>query len=362
MGNKHGVTATDTMEFIYKHELPLGAKVTYANFVCDERPLKEEKFRVRLVVGGDKLTYEEDAGSPAASILETKLLINSVISEAKNGACFLSINLKDFFLASPMKNLKFMRIPLKYIPDDIIDMYNLQNKIHNDFDYVRIKNGMYGLKQAAILAYEHLIYNFKPYGYTPIPHTLRLWKHESHPITFCLFVGNFGVKYYNKKDVEHLISSLSNNYKHSIYWTGRNFCGMSFDWHCQQGYVDVSIPKYVPKVLEQFNHQHTINQYSPFHLDPWKPSKSGKRQFATTDDTLPLLDKKGTQRVQSNMSAQSYTLLELLIVPFCLHSIQWHNVKPTHLNSRNHNVTESLIAWPPILMMLSFATMLATCN
>ena len=56
--------------------------MTCANFVCDHRPLKPEPFRIRLVVGGDKSTFLEDAGSPAASMLETKLLMNSVISNA----------------------------------------------------------------------------------------------------------------------------------------------------------------------------------------------------------------------------------------------------------------------------------------
>ena len=52
------------MEFIHKHDVPLGAKVTYTNFICDERLFKEEKYTVILVVGGDKLVNEDDAGSP----------------------------------------------------------------------------------------------------------------------------------------------------------------------------------------------------------------------------------------------------------------------------------------------------------
>ena len=85
-GNDNGVKSTDCMEFIFKHEVPERKKVTYANFVCDHRPLKTEPFRIRLVVGGDKLEYADDTGSPAASMLETKLLVNSVISDADDGA------------------------------------------------------------------------------------------------------------------------------------------------------------------------------------------------------------------------------------------------------------------------------------
>jgi len=81
--NDAGVASADAMDFIFHHEVPNGSKVTYANFVCDYRPLKDESWRVRLVVGGDILHYEFDSGSPAASLLETKILLNSVISDAR---------------------------------------------------------------------------------------------------------------------------------------------------------------------------------------------------------------------------------------------------------------------------------------
>ena len=96
------------MEFIHHHEVPQDRKVTYANFVCDHRPLKPEPDRTRLVVGGDKLDYHDDVGSPAASMLETKLLVNSVISEFTQGARFMSCDLKDFFLMSVMERPEYM--------------------------------------------------------------------------------------------------------------------------------------------------------------------------------------------------------------------------------------------------------------
>lgn len=78
--------------------------------VCDYRPLKDDPYRVRLTAGGDRLDYADDAGLPAASLLETKLLINSTISDARDGARFLTIDIKDFFLSSPMKKPEYMRI------------------------------------------------------------------------------------------------------------------------------------------------------------------------------------------------------------------------------------------------------------
>ena len=77
------ITGTKTINFILKKEIPKNKKITYANIVCDYREHKEEKFRVRLTLGGDKLEYFDETASPAANLLETKILINSVISDAK---------------------------------------------------------------------------------------------------------------------------------------------------------------------------------------------------------------------------------------------------------------------------------------
>ena len=65
-----------------------------------------------MAVGGDKLTYHEDISSPTASLLEMKILLNSVISDTAKGARFLTCDLKDFFLATPMAKPEFMKIPL----------------------------------------------------------------------------------------------------------------------------------------------------------------------------------------------------------------------------------------------------------
>ena len=110
--NIHNVSYTDTIEFIPFTDVPSNRDVTYARFVCDHRPLKAEPWRVRVVVGGDRLSYHEDPRSPAASLLETKILLNSIISDAKRGARFMSLDLKDCFLATPMNRPEYMKVPL----------------------------------------------------------------------------------------------------------------------------------------------------------------------------------------------------------------------------------------------------------
>ena len=57
--------------------------------------------------------------SPAVSLLEIKIILNSVITDAHKGAKLLTCDLKDFFLATPMESPEFMKLPLKVIPPDI---------------------------------------------------------------------------------------------------------------------------------------------------------------------------------------------------------------------------------------------------
>ena len=95
-GNDKGVLATDTIDFIHKDKVPRNRDITYATFVLDYQPLKTELHRVRITVDGNRLAYNADAGAPAENMLETKILVNSTISDAKKGAQFMSADLKDF--------------------------------------------------------------------------------------------------------------------------------------------------------------------------------------------------------------------------------------------------------------------------
>ena len=53
---------------------------------------------MRLVVGGEKMHLDMDTSSPATSLLGTGLLLNSVTSDANQGAPFMTLDLKDISL------------------------------------------------------------------------------------------------------------------------------------------------------------------------------------------------------------------------------------------------------------------------
>ena len=57
-GNDHGIKGTVTLVYIQNKDVSKDRKITYGSLVCDYRPLKDEKWRVRLIVGWNKLPYE----------------------------------------------------------------------------------------------------------------------------------------------------------------------------------------------------------------------------------------------------------------------------------------------------------------
>ena len=83
---------------VHAADIPNSNAITYGTMVCDPRPLKTETHHCRLVVGADKLKYDNETAAPAANLLETKIMINSVIST--NKAKFLTVDIKDFFVVS----------------------------------------------------------------------------------------------------------------------------------------------------------------------------------------------------------------------------------------------------------------------
>ena len=89
--------------------------------------------------------------------METKILLNSVISDATKGARFLSTDLKYHFLQTLMTEAEYMRVPCRNFPQDIRDHYNLDQLVtKHGYIVIKIKKAMCGLKQAAILAYQHI--------------------------------------------------------------------------------------------------------------------------------------------------------------------------------------------------------------
>ena len=114
---------------------------------------------------------------------------------------------------------------------------------------------MYGLKQAAILAYKQLVNNLQKFGYAQAEGTTGLWSHKTKPTKFALCVDDFGVKYFSQDDAKHLIDALKKHYITSQDWTRKNYCGFKINWNYEKNYVDISIPKYIQNALTRYKHK-----------------------------------------------------------------------------------------------------------
>ena len=128
--------------------------MTYGRIVANFRPEKDDPYRIRLTVGGNRINYPGDCGTPTADMITVKILLNSVISTVN--AKFMTIDIKDFYLNTPMERPEYMRLKLADIPAAIIDLYHLRELAQDGYVFVRIQKGMYGLSQAGIIAQQLL--------------------------------------------------------------------------------------------------------------------------------------------------------------------------------------------------------------
>ena len=64
----------------------------------------------------------------------------------------MTLDVKNFYLNTPMERYKYVKIKIEDIPNEIIAEYKLHDKVTADgYVYVEIRKGMYGLPQAGIL-------------------------------------------------------------------------------------------------------------------------------------------------------------------------------------------------------------------
>ena len=118
--------------------------------------------------------------------------------------------------------------------------------------YLNIVKGMYGLKQSVIIVNMEITKHLDKFGYYPFQHTPGLWRHKTRATIFTLVVDDFAIKYATKKDADHLLQSLRAKYTISTDWEASLYIGISLNWDYTAGHVDLSMPKYVAKVLQKF--------------------------------------------------------------------------------------------------------------
>jgi hypothetical protein len=125
---KQQIGGTNTFFLIDYPDIPLHKckEICHTMVVCEVRPEKDDPDRIRITIGGNRICYPGNVGTNSASLELVKLLLNTVLS--RKGAWFSTIDLKNFYLDTPMPDPEYVRIELSDIPDEFIKEYNLTGR------------------------------------------------------------------------------------------------------------------------------------------------------------------------------------------------------------------------------------------
>jgi hypothetical protein len=175
---------------------------------------------------------------------------------------------------------------------------------------MEIRKGMYGLKQANLIANVCLTAHLAKYGYTPTPRTPGLRCHESRNVSFCLIADDFGVKYVGKHNADHLVKALQDLHKISTDWKGELYCGLTIKWNYPQQYVDLSMPDYVAAALHKFRHDAPTSREDAPHK--WnQPAYGAKIQYAPDLNSSTPLNKSQVTRLQQVIGTLLYYSIDV---------------------------------------------------
>jgi hypothetical protein len=213
------VKGTSTIFFICKDQVPKDRikDMTCGSYGCEIKQNKEGKHRTRLTARWDRIHYPDNVGTPTADMTLVEVLLNSIIS-TENAQCII-LDLKDFYLNTPMKSFEYMGLKLNDIPEEIIIEYKFGELATEDrYVYCKIQKGMYGLPQAEIIAQDLLQARLAKVGYHQSKIIPGLWMLKIRKACFTLVVDDFAIKYTSMEDAQHLINALKQDYTITINW------------------------------------------------------------------------------------------------------------------------------------------------
>ena len=290
------IETSQCITFVPFHAKPAEKRATYYNpqVRIKTRPTGPE-MRVRGTAGGDKVMYDGNVSADTASLQTIKLLWNATCSEHAN---WMTIDIKDFYLGTPMDAPEYMKVSLRLIPTTIQQRYHLHTIARDGHVLARIDKGIYGLPQAGILARQRLVSHLSTGGYYPCPSTPSLFRHHQRDIAFTLVVDDFGIKYQSHQDPKHLIELLQQLYTITVDWEGKKYVGITTTLDREQHTMTLSMPGYVANALKRFGVTKTKADTHSSRV--YTPPRFGLHtaQLAPTPDTSPALSPEEVKRIQ----------------------------------------------------------------
>ena len=159
-----------------------------------------------------------------------------------------------------------MRIHIHFMPEEIIDQYNLRPLMHNDWLYLKISKGMYGLKQAGYLANQNIQQHIKKYGY--------------------------------------LLNARCDRYTIAVDATDSHYCGFTLNWDYTNCTLEISMRNYIPNLLAQLQIESTKTEHAPHEQS--LPIYGKHVQYQTDEPDLPVLPKQEITKIQQVVGSLLY--------------------------------------------------------
>jgi hypothetical protein len=259
--NSQRVAGTDTFCLIDYNDIPLHKhkEICHTMVVCEVHPEKDDPDRTRITISGNRICYPGNVGTNTASLELVKLLLNSVLS--RKGACFSTIDIKNFYLDTPMPYPKYIRIKISDILDKFFTEYNLGGRDRKGWIYFEIWKGCYGLPQAGILANDLLYSRLLTEGFYEAASMPGLWR----SLQFCLIVDDFGVEYVGIKHFNFLLNLLKKYHGVQRNMAGDKLAGIAICWDYPRKRCQLSMPGYINNLLIKFKHPCPRKlQFSPY--------------------------------------------------------------------------------------------------
>ena len=322
------ITVSSTMYPINHSDMPAGHKAAYYNPQCTEK-IKPQGLlkRVRGTIGGDQIAYSGDVAAHTASLPDLKCLLNAVVSTP--GGMFMTIDIVDYYLQTPLETPEYMKIHRKFISPAIEKEFKLSELWFQDHIYFKVVKGIYGLPQAGILAQKQLFPRLCAGGFIASMDNPCLFKHVTLPIQFVLTVDDFGVKYQHVDDVNHLLNTLS-MYQLKVDWSGRKYLGMKINHQVDKGILELSMPGYVGKALMRF--QVPVPKKAVDTPAYCPPVSYGKEQLVDKEDTSTPLGPAEIHRIQQIIGVFLYYARCVDITAFTiLNKMSKQLAKPTQV-------------------------------
>jgi hypothetical protein len=249
-------------------------------------------YPIRGTAGGDRINYDGHTKANTADLSTVKILLQSVVSD---NAQFMTLDIKDFYLMTPLPRLEYIRVPLRFLSPLILDKHNLHTYIHNNSNLMEVNKSMYGFPHAGRIVQDVLIERLAKHGYHQTG-TTCIFRHVTNGVAFTLVVDDFGVKFKETAAADDLVRCLQLYHTLTIKKNATKFLGLTIAVDPIAREVRLSAPGVIPKALQQFAQHSTAVARSPAIYLP--PRFGAVAQTPDDPDTSPLLTADEHHRLQ----------------------------------------------------------------